>query len=179
MPQTLDNGHSPHFTNERFVRSMNSDGVSVPAGFSTVTPYLVVDDGAAAIDFYKAAFGAVETFRINRPDGGVGHAEIRIGDSAIMIGERSSDFDFMKSATDLGGAAVNIYLYLPEAGPVFQRALQNGAEVVMPLEDHDDGDRRGGVRDPFGLIWWIAATLDPDARERLQHEQAAAISEEG
>ena len=149
---------------------------SVPEGYSTVTPYLIVDDGPAAIDFYKAAFGAAELFRVNKPDGRMAHAEIRIGGSPVMIGERSDHFDFMKSATQLGGAAVNIYLYLPEADPVFERALRNGAEVVMELEDHDDGDRRGGVRDPFGIIWWVAATIDPDARERIMNEQGSGVS---
>lgn len=158
---------------------MSSDGASVPAGFSTVTPYLVVDDGAAAIDFYKAVFGAVETFRLNKPNGRIGHAEFRIGGAPVMIGEKSSDFDFMKSPSDLGGAGINIYLYLPEADPVFQRALQNGAEVVMPLEDHADGDRRGGVRDPFGIVWWIAMTHDPDARERLMNKEETATPEQG
>jgi PhnB protein len=153
----------------------NGNPGSVPDGFSTVTPYLIVDDGPAAIDFYKAAFGAAELFRVNVPDGRMAHAEIKIGDSPIMIGERSSDFDFMKSTTQLGGAAVNIYLYLPEADPVFERALQNGAEVVMELEDYEDGDRRGGVRDPFGFIWWIASTIDPDARERMMEEQESGV----
>ncbi len=148
---------------------------SIPDGFSTVTPYLIVDDGPAAIDFYTAAFGAVELLRVNMPDGRMAHAEIKIGDSPVMIGERSTDFEFMKSATDLGGAAINLYLYLPEADPVFERALQNGAEVVMELEDHDDGDRRGGVRDPFGFIWWIAATIDPDARKQMLDQQASGI----
>ena len=156
--------------------SANGQSGSVPEGYSTVTPYLVVDDGPAAIDFYKAAFGAAELFRVKMPDGRMAHAEIKIGDSPVMIGERSSDFDFMQSATHLGGAAVNLYLYLPEADPLFQRALQNGAEVVMELEDHDDGDRRGGVRDPFGFIWWIAATIDPDARERIMNEQDSGVS---
>jgi PhnB protein len=154
----------------------NGNRESIPEGFSTVTPYLIVDDGPAAIDFYKAAFGAVELLRVNMPDGRMAHAEVRIGDSPIMIGERSSDFEFMKSATDLGGAAVSIYLYLPDADPVFGRALQEGAEVVMALEDHDDGDRRGGVRDPFGFIWWIASTIDPEGRERLMNEQDSVTS---
>lgn len=146
---------------------MKSDGAATPAGFSTVTPYLVVDDAAAAIDFYKAVFGAIETFRLNGPGSRIMHAEIRIGDSAIMMGEKSPDYDFMKSATDLGGAAVNLYLYLPDADPVFQHALHHGADVVMPMENQSDGDRRGGIRDPFGLVWWLASALDPDARERM------------
>jgi PhnB protein len=154
----------------------DSHGGATPEGFSTVTPYLIVDDGSAAIDFYKAVFGAVELMRVNMPDGRMGHAEIKIGNAAVMIGERSSDFEFMKSAKDLGGSAVNPYLYLPEADSVFQRALQNGAEVIMPMEDHDDGDRRGGVRDPFGFIWWIATTIDPDGRERLSREENPAVS---
>ncbi len=151
-----------------------SDAASTPAGFSTVTPYLIVDDAVAAIDFYKHVFGAVETFRVNRPDGRVAHAEIRIGDSPVMIADKAVEFEFMKSPSDVGGSPVNLYLYLPEADPVYQRALENGADVIMPIEDCSDGDRRGGVRDPFGFIWWIAAALDPDARERIMTGEATA-----
>jgi PhnB protein len=155
-------------------RSMSSNHDAVPQGFSTVTPYLIVDDAAAAIDFYTAAFGATETFRLKMEGGRIAHAEIRIGASPIMLGETSPDWTFMKSPTDLGGAAVHLYLYLPDADTLFQRALQNGAEVVMPMEVHSDGDRRGGVLDPFGFLWWIATATEPGARERLLEEQKAA-----
>jgi PhnB protein len=153
---------------------VSSDQHAVPAGFPTVSPYLIVDDAAAAIEYYGAVFGAVETFRLTGQGSRIVHAEIRIGDSIVMLGEKSPDYDFMTSANDLKDSPINLHLYLPDADAAFERALQHGADVVMPLEDHSDGDRRGGIRDPFGLIWWIARATDPDARNRLMAEQPNA-----
>jgi PhnB protein len=146
---------------------MADQNAGVPAGFRTVTPYLVVDDASEAIEFYERAFGAQETFCLRDPRGRVMHAEVRIGDSPLMLAEGSPDYPFMQTVQDLGGSPIQLYLYLDDADPVYKQALLSGAEVVMPLEDNADGDRRGGVRDPFGVIWWIAMALDPDAREKL------------
>lgn len=132
---------------------MTTNNASVPAGFTTLTPYLVVDRASEAIDFYERAFGAEQTFRLNGEDGRVMHAELRIGDSMIMMAEKADGFTFMQTADDVGGSPVQLYLYLPDADATFQQALLCGAEVVMPLEIHDDGDTRGGVRDPFGFLW--------------------------
>jgi PhnB protein len=143
----------------------------VPAGFTTVTPYLVINPAAKAIDFYRRAFDAVETFRLEAAEGRIVHAEIRIGDAHIMLTDGSRDFPFMQTASDLGGSPIQIYLYLPDADSVFQRALDAGAEEIMAVADNPDGDRRGGVRDPFGIVWWIATATDPDARERMMNHQ--------
>jgi PhnB protein len=145
---------------------MSKESVAVPSGFSTVTPYVFVDDGDAFIDFCVRAFGAKETFRVRGEAGGM-HAEIRIGDSPLMLGESSENYPFTKSALSLGGSPISLYLYLDDADAVYQRALLCGAEVVMPIEDNPDGDRRGGVRDPFGIIWWIATATNPNAREEM------------
>jgi PhnB protein len=150
---------------------MGQNSPAVPEGFHTVTPYLVINGAANAIAFYERAFGAVETFRLDTSEGRIIHAEIRVGNSPIMLTDGSPDFPFMQSTDDLGGSPIQIYLYLPDADSVFTRAIEEGATEVMPVEVHDDGDRRGGVRDPFGIIWWIATPTDPNARERLMDQR--------
>ena len=129
-----------------------------PAGHHTVTPYVIVSDARAAIDFWSRAFGAVQT-SLNVDDAGkVRHAEVRIGDSPIMLAEA---FEFRGvSAADpaaLGGrTSLHIYLYVPDVDALFAQAVVAGAREVMPVADQAYGDRSGGVVDPFGHVWWIA-----------------------
>ena len=132
----------------------------VPAGFHTVTPYLIVRDAARAIDFYKQAFGATEMFRAADPESGkVRHAEIKIGDSPIMLTDESPQFPDWQSPQSRGGTPVHIYLYVENADAVFKRALDAGATQLMPLEDKPYGDRSGAVTDPFGHIWYVATRI--------------------
>ena len=131
----------------------------VPEGFHSITPYLMVKDAAEAIAFYKRAFGAEEMMRLNGPDGKVGHAEIRIGDSPVMLADEHPDMGFVGPQT-LGGAGVNIMLYVENADAVFQQAVDAGAEVLKKLEDQFYGDRSGTVKDPFGHVWTIGMNIE-------------------
>ena len=129
-----------------------------PAGHHTVTPYVIVSDARAAIDFWSRAFGAVQTSLSVDDAGKVRHAEVRIGDSPIMLAEA---FEFRGvSAADpaaLGGrTSLHIYLYVPDVDALFAQAVVAGAREVMPVADQAYGDRSGGVVDPFGHVWWIA-----------------------
>jgi PhnB protein len=139
----------------------------VPEGFHTVTPYMVVRGAASAIEFYKKAFGATETFRWADPDGSVRHAEILIGDSPVMITDEAPEFG-MHGPEPSAVPPVSIFLYVEDADDVFERAISAGASELAPLEDSYDGDRRGGVTDPFGHVWWIATHVEGISREELQ-----------
>ena len=133
-----------------------SDSVqAIPAGYHTVTPYIIVSDASAAIDFYARAFGAVEQARIQAPGGPVMHAEIRIGNSPIMLND---EFPGMgtKSPKSLGGTTFTIHLYVDDVDKAFDRAVAAGGKVEMPVSDMFWGDRYGKLSDPFGYHWSIA-----------------------
>jgi len=137
----------------------------IPEGYSTITPLLVVDGAADAIEFYKKAFGAREILRRPGPDGRLMHAEIRIGDSRIMLvdafpGRRS------KAPAALGGSPVTIHMYVEDADAIFTSAIAAGAQVTMPIDDMFWGDRYGRLEDPFGHQWSIATR-----RENLSEEE--------
>ena len=127
----------------------------VPEGYHTLTPYLIVDGAAQAIAFYKAAFGAVERLRLDGPNGTVGHAELVIGGSAIMLADEHPEFGALGPKT-LGGSPVTLHLYVDDADAWVARAVTAGATVTRPVEDQFYGDRIGGVKDPFGYVWYCA-----------------------
>ncbi|RZI44424.1 VOC family protein [Herbaspirillum sp. HC18] len=140
----------------------------IPDGYHTLTPYLTIRNAAAALDFYKRAFGADETFRVASPDGKIGHAEIRIGDSAIML---SDEFPEMgaKSPEAMGGSPVMLHLYVENVDALVDRAVQAGGKLERPVADQFYGDRGGMITDPFGHKWWIATHVEdvpPDELER-------------
>ena len=141
----------------------------VPEGFHSLTPYLVVRDADRAIAFYRKAFGAEEMFRMPGPDGkGVGHAEIRIGDTPIMLAEENPAWS-QKSAETLGGSPISLHIYVADTDAAFQRAVAAGCKVVMPPADMFWGDRYGKVLDPEGIQWGIATnkeTVSPEELER-------------
>jgi len=140
----------------------------IPTGFHTVTPHLVVYDAAAAIDFYKRAFGAEELTRMPGPDGKqIMHASIRIGDSIIMLGEECRDYG-VNAPTSLGGSPVAIHLYVTDVDAVFERAVLNGASIVMPVSDMFWGDRYGTLTDPFGHRWSVATHVKDVTHEGMQ-----------
>jgi uncharacterized glyoxalase superfamily protein PhnB len=126
----------------------------IPPGFHTVTPHLIVKDAAKAIDFYRRAFGAEELSRMPGPNGEIMHAQMRIGDSPIMLAD---EFPAMgaRGPLALGGSPVTLHIYTDDADAVFARATAAGATVKMPLADQFWGDRYGQVTDPFGHVWSI------------------------
>ena len=128
----------------------------VPDGFHSVTPHLVVRDASAALEFYKLAFGAEELVRHPGPDGeSIMHAELRIGDSNVMLSDEYSEFDVF-SPLSVGGTAVTLHMYVPNVDEAFQRAVRAGAKVTMPLTNTFWGDRYGQICDPFGHQWSLA-----------------------
>jgi len=128
----------------------------VPAGYHTVTPYLTVSDGARALEFYARAFGARETERMPGPGGKLMHAELRIGDSVIMLSDELPGMSTCKAPTSLGGTTGSVFLYLPDVDATFQRAVAAGCKVLMPPTDMFWGDRFGKLEDPFGNQWGLA-----------------------
>lgn len=155
---------------------MGSHAKQIPEGFHTVTPYLVVRDAAGAIDFYKKAFGAEELFRLEGLPGKIGHAEIKIGDSIIMLSDEMPGGD-CRSPQSLGGTAVNIVLYVKDVDQVFNQAVSAGAKVSMPLADMFWGDRFGQVTDPFGHSWSLATHKEDVPPEELRKRHQAAMAE--
>ena len=139
-----------------------------PDGYHTVTPYLMLDGAQKAIDFYTKAFGAQETFRIPGEPGKIGHAEIKIGDSAIMLADAPSGMPTT-------GAGSSFVLYFPDVDAVWKRALDAGAKESQPLEDKFYGDRMGSVTDPFGIGWSLATHIeDVSPEEMMSRGQAEA-----
>jgi PhnB protein len=149
-------------------RAATAGGVApIPEGFHTVTPYVTVKGAVEAIEFYKRAFGAKEIFRWSDPDGSVRHAEVVIGDSPVMLTDEAPEFG-MVAPQSPGGSPVHLFLYVDDADAVFEAAVAAGATELMPVEDSSDGDRRGGVTDPFGHVWYIATHVEGVSREELQ-----------
>lgn len=135
---------------------MDSKTNPIPEGHHTVTPYVIIRGAANAIEFYKNAFGATEELRLTSPDGKIQHAEIIIGDSPIMIVDEFPEYELMRGPQSLGGAGMHIFLYVEDVDSFVEQAINAGAEELMKVEDQNDGDRRGGLKDPFGHIWWVA-----------------------
>jgi PhnB protein len=137
---------------------------SIPEGFHSVTPYLSIKGAKEAIDFYHRAFDAVEVFRLPTPTGEIGHAEIVIGDSHIMMSEPCEDSP-IPSPESLGGSSVGIHLYVDDVDSVFDQAVTAGAVILNGVEDQFYGDRMGTLKDPFGHIWFLSThkeDLDPE-----------------
>ncbi len=127
----------------------------IPSGYHVVTAYLCIDGAAAAIDFYKRVFGAKERMRMDAPGGKVGHAEITIGDSVVMLADQFPEMNFYGPKSG-GNTSINMHLYMKDVDAVVQRAVVAGAKVVRPVEDKFYGDRTGTIEDPFGHVWHIA-----------------------
>ena len=140
----------------------------IPQGFNTVTPYLTVHRVAELIDFAKNVFGATEVDRMTRPDGVVMHAEIKIGDSMIMLGTA------MDEASVRNG---QLYVYMPDVDAVHRRAIQAGATSLREPTDMFYGDRCGGLRDTWGNDWWIATHIEDVAPDEMQRRAAAAMTQ--
>lgn len=147
----------------------------IPQGFHSVTPYLTVTDASRALEFYKRAFGAQETMRMAGPDGKVGHAEIKIGDSMIMIADEMPGMG-NKSPQTLNGTSAGVFLYVENADKMFNQAVGAGAQVEAPLADMYWGDRYGRLKDPFGHSWSVATHKEDVApaelSKRMQEEMA-------
>ena len=148
----------------------------VPEGYHTVTPYLTIKGAARALEFYAKAFGARERLRLTAPDGSIGHAEIDIGDSAIMLGEECAE-GVGRNPQTLGGMPVAIHLYVEDVDARFAQAVQAGAEVIHPVQDQFYGDRTGTLRDPFGHVWFLATHKEDLSQEEIGRRAEAMIKQ--
>ena len=146
-----------------------TDVSPIPEGFHSITPYLLIDGAAEAIEFYKEAFGAEETVRLPTPDGKLAHAEIRIGDSTIMLADAPPD---KSSPKKLGDTPVMLHLYVPDVDAVFAQAVKAGATVERPVSDQFYGDRNGDLIDPFGHRWGISTHKEDLTLEEIQERAA-------
>lgn len=144
----------------------------IPDGYHSVTPYLVVKDAARALDFYVRAFGAVELMRMPQEDGRIGHAEIRIGDSRVMLADEFPEIG-ARSPESIGGSPVTIMLYVDDVDATVARAVSAGAKLTRPVADQFYGDRSGAVTDPFGHVWFVATHVEDVAPEEMERRRAA------
>ncbi len=150
----------------------------IPDGYHSVTPYLYIDGAARAIDFYKHAFGAVEVMRLEAPGGKIGHAEIKIGDSHVMLADEFPEMGARGPHT-IGGTAVGLMVYLPDVDVVVDRAVKAGATLERPVENKFYGDRMGGIIDPFGHRWYISTHVEDVPPEEMEKRAAAAMASSG
>ncbi len=147
---------------------------AVPAGYHTITPYFSVQGGAAAIEFYKKAFGAEEIYRMDMPDGRLGHAELQIGDSRLMLADEMPEMPdaVARSPKTLGGTTFGFNIYLEDVDSRFERAVAAGAKVLRPLANQFYGDRSGTVEDPFGHVWTLASRVEDVSPEEMKRRMA-------
>jgi PhnB protein len=147
----------------------------IPEGYHTVTPYLTVNNGARAIDFYKRAFGAQERSRMEAPGGKLGHAELKIGDSIIMLSDEMPG-SANRAPQSLNGTTVNIFLYVNDVDTAFNQAVSAGAKVDTAVQDMFWGDRYGKVTDPFGHSWSLATHKEDVAPDEMKRRAQDAMS---
>ena len=147
----------------------------IPEGYPRVTPYLIVGDGAAAIDFYKSVLGASERMRMGGPEGKVGHAELEIGDSVIMLADEHPEMG-ARSPRTIGGTPVSLHVYVEDADRVFESAIEAGATSLQPMEDKFYGDRSGTLEDPFGHQWNVATHVEDIPPEEMSKRAAEAAA---
>jgi len=152
----------------------------IPKGYHAVTPYLSVQGAAGAIAFYKKVFGAKEVMRMPGPGGTIGHAEIQVGDSRVMLADECPEMNF-RSPRSIGGTPVNIHLYVPDVDKVVKTAVAAGAKSLRPVADQFYGDRSGSLEDPFGHVWHVATHIKDISMKELKKRAAAmaAAAEKG
>ena len=147
----------------------------VPDGYPRVSPYLCVNGGTAALEFYKSVFGATERMRMPAPDGRIGHAELQFGDSVIMLADEYPEMD-IRSPRAIGGTPVTISVYVEDVDAVFNRAVAAGAKSLRAVETQFYGDRSGQFEDPFGHRWSVATHVEDVAPDEMERRAANAMS---
>lgn len=148
----------------------------IPTGYHSITPYLIVDRAADAIDFYKNAFGATEKMRMEKPDGRIGHAELKIGDAKIMLSDGCPEIN-ARDPRAIGGSPVGIHLYIKDVDAVVEKALTLGARLVHPTEDMFYGDRSATIEDPFGHTWFVSTHIENVTPAQLKKRMASIKSQ--
>jgi len=150
-----------------------------PNGYHSVTPYLLLQDAAAALDFYQKAFNATELFRLPTPDGKIGHAEIKVGNSPIMLADDCGTEGSWRNPKLAGGTSIGLHVYVEDVDGMFDRALEAGAKVVRPVQDQFYGDRTGRLEDPFGHVWFLATHKEDLTPEEINRRAAELFSQAG
>jgi PhnB protein len=148
----------------------------IPEGYHSVTPYLIIKGAAGAIDFYKRAFGATELLRMPQADGRIGHAEIKIGDSHVMLADEYPEMGH-RSPQTLGGAGVSLMIYVDNVDEVYKRSIAAGAKEVQPLKDQFYGDRSGTLQDPYGHVWTVATHVEDIEPEEIERRARKAMQQ--
>ena len=151
---------------------------SIPDGYHSVTPYLSIKGAAEAIEFYKRAFSATELFRLVAPNGEIGHAEIKIGDSPIMLADPCEEGAF-RNPQSLGGSSVGLHVYVDDVDALFVQAVDAGAKAVRPVQDQFYGDRTGTLEDPFGHVWFLATHKEELTPEEINRRAEALFKQGG
>jgi len=146
----------------------------IPKGYNTVTPYLIIKGAAKAIEYYKNVFGATVVVRMDGPDGRVGHAELEIGDSRIMLADEYLQMGH-RSAETIGASPVSLYVYLPDCDAVVEKAVAGGAKILKPVEDQFYGDRSGFIQDPFGHLWGVATHVEDVSGQEMAERAKKAM----
>lgn len=148
---------------------------AIPEGYHTAIPYLVISGAARAIEFYKQAFGATEIMRFPAPGDKIGHAEIKIGDSVIMLADEYPEMGY-RSPQSLGGTPVSIVLYVENVDRVVERAVKAGAKLEREVADQFYGDRNGTITDPFGHVWTVATHKEEVSVEEMKRRAASMMT---
>jgi PhnB protein len=151
---------------------------AIPDGYHSVTPYLSIRGAAQAVEFYQRAFNATEVFRLVAPSGEIGHAEIRIGDSAIMLADPCEEGSF-RHPQSLGGSSVGLHLYVEDVDALFAQAVAAGAKTIRAVQDQFYGDRTGTLEDPFGHVWFLATHKEELTPEEINQRAEALFRQRG
>ena len=147
----------------------------IPEGYPRLTPYLIVDGASAAIDFYCSVLGASERMRMPMPNGRIGHAELELGDSLLMLADENPDMN-IRGPASIGGTPVSMHVYVEDADVAFARALEAGAKALRPVEDRFYGDRSGQFEDPFGHRWDVSTHVEDVPPEEMSKRAEAAMA---
>jgi PhnB protein len=145
----------------------------IPEGYHSVTPYLLIDGAARAIEFYKQAFGATELFKMDMPGDKIGHAEILIGDSRIMMADDCGGESPFRNPRSAGSSPVGLHVYVEDVDKIFSQAVDAGAKIIKPVQDQFYGDRTGALEDPFGHIWFVATHKQDLSPEEIRKRATA------
>jgi PhnB protein len=147
----------------------------IPEGYRNVTPYLIVDEAAKAIDFYRKVFKAKERMRMPAPGGRIGHAELEIGDSVVMLADENPEMN-ARSPRSVGGSPISLLLYVEDVDATVDRAVAAGAKLKRPVADQFYGDRTGGIEDPFGHQWYLATHVEDVSPEEMRKRSEELVA---